>query len=274
MAQETKRRRRRVRKALTIAGSDSGGGAGIQADLKSFSASGVFGMSVITALTSQNTLGVTGVFDIPTDVVESQIDAIFADMGADAVKTGMLSSPEIVKCVSGRLRRYNVTNLVVDPVMAAKGGSPLLRQEAVETVKEYLIPLARVITPNLPEAEAILGTEIDEKDMESAAAELLKLGCKSVILKGGHGSGSHSTDVLYDGTQFHRLVSERIDTKNTHGTGCTFASAVAAWLARGFTVQEAAENAKKYITEAIRRADEMNVGSGHGPVNHFFMLKS
>ena len=242
-----------MKKALTIAGSDSGGGAGIQADIKAFSANGVFGMSVITAITAQNTLGVTDVYDLPLSIVDAQIDAIFADMGADAVKTGMLSSSEIVITVAEALKKYKVQRLVIDPVMVAKGGSKLLRSEAVETIKKYLIPLALVLTPNIPEAEELLGKKID--NMEKAAEELMKLGCSNVILKGGHGEGEHAPRIL---------------TKNTHGTGCTFASAVAAWLAKGFSVEEAAKKAKEYITGAITHADGMEIGSGHGPVNHFY----
>ncbi|WP_022851153.1 bifunctional hydroxymethylpyrimidine kinase/phosphomethylpyrimidine kinase [Limisalsivibrio acetivorans] len=262
-----------MKKALTIAGSDSGGGAGIQADLKSFSANGAFGMSVITALTAQNTLGVTGVYEIPTDFIEQQIDAVFADMGADAVKTGMLSSPEIVACVAKSLKKHGVENLVVDPVMVAKGGSPLLKDEAVETVKSELIPLAKVITPNIPEAEVLLGRRLEDAHLEDAAAELLELGCRSVILKGGHGEGEYSNDIYYDGENLVILKAERKSTKNTHGTGCTFASAVAAWLARGKGGPEAAAEAKSYITNAIAGADSLNIGSGHGPVDHFFMLE-
>ncbi|MCD8490516.1 MAG: bifunctional hydroxymethylpyrimidine kinase/phosphomethylpyrimidine kinase [Geovibrio sp.] len=257
-----------MKKALTIAGSDSGGGAGIQADIKSFSANGVFGMSVITAITAQNTLGVTDVFDLPLSIINSQIDAIFADMGADAVKTGMLSSPEIVVTVADAMKKYRVRKLVVDPVMVAKGGSPLLRAEAVDTVKKHLIPLALVITPNIPEAEVLLGHSID--DFEEAAKELRALGCANVILKGGHGSGLHSRDLLYDGNEFIWLDAPRVVTRNTHGTGCTFASAVAAWLAKDYDITEAAFEAKRYITEAIRHADSMNIGRGHGPVNHFY----
>lgn len=257
-----------MKKALTIAGSDSGGGAGIQADLKSFSANGVFGMSVITAITAQNTFGVTDVFDLPLSIINSQIDAIFADMGADAVKTGMLSSSEIVITVSEAVKKHNIKNLVVDPVMISKGGSKLLRTEAVETIKKYLIPLAKVITPNIPEAEELLGRKID--NYEKAVEDLLKLGCESVILKGGHSGGPESCDILFDGVNLVYMNESRIFTKNTHGTGCTYASAVAAWLAKGCDVREAALEAKKYITEAILNADKMEVGGGHGPVNHFY----
>jgi len=257
-----------MKKALTIAGSDSGGGAGIQADIKSFSANGVFGMSVITAITAQNTFGVTDVFDLPLSIINAQIDAIFTDMGADAVKTGMLSSPEIVLTVADAVKKYSVKKLVVDPVMVAKGGSQLLREEAVETVKTHLIPLAFVITPNIPEAEVLLGHKID--CFEEAAKELFALGCSNVILKGGHGTGEQSRDLLYDGQEFIYLDAPRVITRNTHGTGCTFASAVAAWLAKGYDITEASFEAKRYITEAIRHADSMHIGGGQGPVNHFF----
>jgi len=256
--------------ALTIAGSDSGGGAGIQADLKSFMAAGVFGMSVITAVTVQNTKGVTGVHEIPLNIIEAQIDAVFSDIQVDAVKTGMLSSPEIVELVADKMNALKVKNLVVDPVMIAKGGSPLLREEAVKNMKEKLIPAASVITPNIPEAEVLIGEKIlTENGKKDACKKLIAYGCGAVIVKGGHMQGAISSDLLYDGKEFYEFSTPRIETKNTHGTGCTFASSVAARLAKGLSLVDAVEDAKNYITNAIKRADELNVGEGHGPVYHW-----
>ncbi|MCD8553226.1 bifunctional hydroxymethylpyrimidine kinase/phosphomethylpyrimidine kinase [Seleniivibrio sp.] len=263
-----------MKKALTIAGSDSGGGAGIQADIKSMSANGVFAMSVITAVTAQNTLGVQGYVDIPLEYIEMQIDSIFADLIPDAVKTGMLSNPDTVALVSFKLAQYHVDNLVVDPVMVAKGGSPLLRQEAVDKMKNLLFPQALVLTPNIPEAEFITGKKIvSGADMKEVCLEIADMGVQNVLLKGGHMGSPEATDLLYDGSEFHTFTTPRIDTKNTHGTGCTMASAIAAGLAGGLSVYDAVDAAKKYIQKAIEHADEMHVGSGHGPVNHFWMMK-
>ncbi len=255
-----------VARVLTIAGSDSGGGAGIQADLKTITALGGFGMSVITALTAQNTLGVHGIHEVPTDFIEKQFDAVATDIGVDAAKTGMLSSSEIMLVVAEKIEQYGIEMLVVDPVMVAKGGAMLIRQEAKRTLIDGLLPLAFVITPNIPEAEELTGMRIiTVGDMQKAAEAIHRMGAKNVFLKGGHMSGD-ALDVLYDGTDFHQFVSERIDTKNTHGTGCTISAAIATGLAQGMDVYEAVGRAKEYITAAIRAS--FSIGSGHGPTNH------
>lgn len=255
--------------ALTIAGSDSGGGAGIQADLKTFSALGTYGASVLTAITAQNTLGVTAVFELPTDIIVAQIDAVVTDLRPDVVKTGMIASTEIIGAVAERIRHYRLDRLVVDPVMVAKGGHPLLRPDAVAALREQLLPLALVATPNLPEAEALLGRRIETLDaMRAAARELVQqYGARAVVVKGGHRAGP-AVDVFFDGEKIHELEAERIATQNTHGTGCTFASAIAAYLARGEPLAAAVRQAKQYLTEALRHA--YPVGSGHGPVHHFW----
>lgn len=256
-----------VKRVLTIAGSDSGGGAGIQADLKTITALGGFGMSVITALTAQNTLGVQGVYDIPVEFIEAQFDSVASDIGVDAAKTGMLSSSAIIRCVAKKIRQYKIRKLVVDPVMVAKGGSPLLREEARGTLIKELIPLAAVVTPNIPEAEVLTGMRIAKKDyMKKAAVLIHKLGAKNVVVKGGHLEGD-AMDLLFDGKSFHELAVKRIDTKHTHGTGCTFASAIATGLAQGLRVPEAVQRAKDYVTEAIRFG--LAIGGGQGPTNHF-----
>ena len=260
-----------IPRALTIAGSDSGGGAGIQADLKTFAALGVYGTSALTAITAQNTLGVTDVLELPTTLIESQIDAIVSDIGTDAVKTGMLSSSDIIEAVAAKLSEHGLTTLVVDPVMVAKGGDRLLREEAVEALRSVLVPLASVVTPNVPEAEVLTGLEIGSiEDLKAGARFLVdELGAGSAVVKGGHLDGP-ATDVLYDGSDFVTFTSERIDTPNTHGTGCTFASAVAAGLAQGMDVSDAVRQAKDYVTVAIRTNFPM--GGGHGPLNHFHEL--
>ena len=253
--------------AMTIAGSDSGGGAGIQADLKTFSALGVFGTSTLTAITAQNTVGVTAVHEIPTDVIAAQIDAVITDIGADAVKTGMLSSSAIVATVADSVRRHSITNLVVDPVMVAKSGDRLLREEAIATICNELIPLAKVVTPNIPEAEDLTGQTIGSDDDARRAAEaIINMGAKSVVIKGGHREGP-PTDILYDGEEFAEFTAERIPSTSTHGTGCTFASAVAAGLAHGLETAAAVQQAKEYVTAAIRAA--YPIGNGHGPLHHF-----
>ncbi|MDO9515565.1 MAG: bifunctional hydroxymethylpyrimidine kinase/phosphomethylpyrimidine kinase [Syntrophales bacterium] len=255
-----------VARVLTIAGSDSGGGAGIQADLKTITALGGFGMSVITALTAQNTLGVHGIHEVPTDFIEKQFDAVATDIGVDAAKTGMLSSSEIMLVVAEKIKQYGIEKLVVDPVMVAKGGAMLIRQEAKQTLIDRLLPLAFVITPNIPEAEELTGMKIATvDDMQEAAVSIYRMGAKNVFLKGGHMSGD-AFDLLYDGTNFHQFVSERVDTKNTHGTGCTTSAAIATGLAQGMNVYEAVSRAKEYITEAIRSS--LTIGGGHGPTNH------
>ena len=257
-------------RAMAIAGSDSGGGAGIQADLKTFAALGVYGTSVVTAVTAQNTLGVTAVHHIPTQTIAAQIDAVLTDIGANAVKTGMLASSSIIECVVSQVRRHSVQWLVVDPVMVAKSGDPLLEESAVDTLRSQLVPAASVITPNIPEAEALTGIQISS-DFEArrAAEELVRMGAKSVVLKGGHREGP-AVDLFHDGTQWREFTSDRIATSNTHGTGCTFASAIAAGLARGLGLLDSVAMAKDYVTEAIRSS--FPVGHGHGPLNHFYKV--
>jgi hydroxymethylpyrimidine/phosphomethylpyrimidine kinase len=255
---------------MTIAGSDSGGGAGIQADLKTFAALGVYGTSVLTAITAQNTVAVTAVHEVPTDIIAAQIAAVMGDIGADAVKTGMLSSSAIVELVAGELKRHRVRQLVVDPVMVAKSGDSLLRPEAVESLRTRLVPLAAVVTPNIPEAEVLTGLKItSDADVRRAAQQIIGMGARAVVVKGGHREGP-ATDLFYDGARFQEFTAPRIQTTNTHGTGCTFASAVAAGLARGMDVLDAVALAKEYVTEAIRHA--FPVGQGHGPLNHFYKL--
>jgi hydroxymethylpyrimidine/phosphomethylpyrimidine kinase len=265
-----------MKKVLTIAGSDSCGGAGIQADLKSFSANGVYGMSVITAITAQNTMGVLAVQDLEEEIIKAQIDAIFTDIAVDAVKIGMVSSISTIDAISEKLKQYKPKNLVLDPVMISKSGYSLLKPESKTALIKKLIPLAALITPNVPEAEEILRevnadiTSIETVEhMENAAKELYKLGCKNVLLKGGHMQGE-AIDVLYDGSEVVHFHSERIHTKNTHGTGCTLSSAIAANLARGFSMREAIKNSKEYITTGIKHS--LDIGHGVGPTNHFYEL--
>ncbi|RXI99468.1 bifunctional hydroxymethylpyrimidine kinase/phosphomethylpyrimidine kinase [Anaerobacillus alkaliphilus] len=258
-----------IAKALTIAGSDCGGGAGIQADLKSFQERDVFGMSVITVLTAQNTLGVHGVYPQTLEAIGAQIDAIFQDMGTDAVKTGMLFSDEIVHLVVEKLQQYKAKNIVVDPVMIAKGGAPLLQKQAMDTVKSRLLPIATVITPNLPEACEILGLDSINtlEEMKKAAKALRELGPKYVVLKGGHLEGSNeAVDILFDGEEYFYFTAKRIDTIHTHGTGCTFAAAITAELAKGKSVHEAVGTAKQFIQAAIE--ESLCIGKGIGPTKH------
>lgn len=256
-------------KALTIAGSDSGGGAGIQADLKTFQELDVFGMTAITAVTAQNTLGVHGVQAIPKEMIGLQIDSVAQDLGVDALKTGMLFSSEIIKSVAEKIRQYGWGKVVVDPVMIAKGGAPLLQQEAITAVKEYLLPYAFIITPNIPEAEELTGVSIQtEADKIEAAKKLISFGVKNVIIKGGHDQDrNESIDLLFDGKDSYTFTSYRIPTKNTHGTGCTFSAAITASLAKGLSVYEAVSIAKRFITAAIE--EDLKLGSGHGPTNHW-----
>jgi hydroxymethylpyrimidine/phosphomethylpyrimidine kinase len=255
-----------VTRVLTIAGSDSGGGAGIQADLKTITVLGGFGMSVITALTAQNTLGVQGVYEVPEDFVEKQFDSVATDIGIDAAKTGMLANSKIIRVVSKKLRQYGINKLVVDPVMVAKGGAPLIVNEAKKSLIEELLPLALIITPNIPEAEELAKIKVSSiDDMKKSAEIICGLGAKNVVVKGGHLAGN-PVDILYDGKNFHEFTSERIDTKNTHGTGCTFSAAIATKLAERKSVFEAVKTAKEYTTAAIRFF--LNIGSGHGPTNH------
>ena len=262
-----------MKQVLTIAGSDSGGGAGIQADIKAMSANGVFAMSAITAVTAQNTEEVTDVFELPLSIVVAQIDAVFDDFDVSAVKTGMLSSAEIVKVVAKLLKPQNVTNLVVDPVMIAKSGHRLLKPDAVEALMHELIPLALVVTPNIHEAQQLSGIEIKTlNDARKAAKIIHRLGCRHVLIKGGHLLEDRATDLLYDGRFFELFKSEFIDTPHTHGTGCTFASAIAAHLALGKPLTQAITAAKAYLTEAIRHS--LSIGHGKGPTHHFYFLKS
>jgi hydroxymethylpyrimidine/phosphomethylpyrimidine kinase len=256
-----------IPRALTIAGSDSGGGAGIQADLKTFAALGVYGLSALTAITAQNTQGVRAAQDLPPALIEAQIDAVLEDIGTDAAKTGMLSSSAIIEVVARCVSRWNL-RLVVDPVMVAKGGDPLLQTEAITTLSTVLLPLAEVVTPNLFEAEVLTGQHIETlDDMRSAARAIFTLGPSHVIVKGGHRI-AEPVDVYFDGKYFVELRAERISTRHTHGTGCTFSAAIAAFMARGLPVDAAIANAKSYITEAIRHAP--GLGKGHGPVGHFW----
>ncbi len=254
---------------LTIAGSDSGAGAGIQADLKTFAALGVYGTAAITAITAQNTLGVTAVQEVSPGIVAAQIDAVVADIRPDAVKTGMLASAPIIEVVAAKVREHGLPNLVVDPVMVAKSGDRLLREDAVAALRDLLLPLCAVVTPNLPEAEVLAGHSIgSDEDARRAAEEIVGLGAGAVVVKGGHRGTPEAVDVLYDGNAFREYSAPRIDTTSTHGTGCTFASAIAAYLARGEPLAEAVGQAKEYLTEALRRA--YPIGGGHGPVHHFY----
>jgi hydroxymethylpyrimidine/phosphomethylpyrimidine kinase len=257
----------RVRTALTIAGSDSGGGAGIQADLKTFSALGVFGMSALTAITAQNTLGVTAVFELPPEIVAAQIDAVVTDIGVDATKTGMIANAEIIRVVAQKVREHGISTFIVDPVMVATSGDRLLPESAVEALRTELLPLATVVTPNLPEAGVLIGREVTTlAEMRNAARAIVDLGARSALVKGGHLAGD-AVDVFYDGDQFVELAARRIPTTSTHGTGCTLASAIAALLAKGESLEQAVRDAKAYVTAAIERA--YPVGHGHGPVHHF-----
>lgn len=256
-------------RALTVAGSDSGGGAGIQADLKTFAALGVYGASVLTAITAQNTVGVRAVHDVPPEMVAAQIDAVLEDIGTDAVKTGMLSSAAVIDAVVERLRAHRVTRLVVDPVMVARSGDRLLHEDAVAALRELLIPLAEVVTPNAPEASVLAGLEVvDDPSAREAARRIHALGPSLVIVKGGHLGGERSDDVAFDGATFEVLSAPRIDTPHTHGTGCTFSAAIAAELARGRSSLEAARAAKTFLHGAIEHAEPL--GSGHGQVNHLW----
>ena len=261
-----------VKQVLTIAGSDSGGGAGIQADIKSMSANGVYAMSVITAVTAQNTEEVTDVFELPPSIIAAQIDAIFDDFDVSAVKTGMLSSSAIIQVVVGMLKPQNQAPLGVDPVMIAKRGRALLKPDAVDVLKTALLPLALVVTPNIHEAQQLSGIEIASlADARRAAKVIYQFGCKHVLIKGGHLLAERATDLLYDGRFFNVFRGEFIETPHTHGTGCTFASAIAAHIARGKSVVDAVQAAKTYLTEAIRNS--LAIGHGKGPTDHFYFLR-
>jgi hydroxymethylpyrimidine/phosphomethylpyrimidine kinase len=258
--------------AVTIAGSDSGGGAGIQADLKTFAAFGVYGACAITALTAQNTRGVTAIHDVPADFVAAQIDAVFSDLDVGAVKLGMLSKAVVIRTVADRLDRYKAKNIVLDPVMVATSGDRLLDRDAIVAMRNEMIPQALVVTPNLPEAAALVGSSParNEREMEVQAREILALGARNVLIKGGHGSGDESVDLLVGQGTVIRLSAKRIATKNTHGTGCTLSSAIAAGLAKGHDLAAAAHDAKTYVTTVIAAADQLQVGHGNGPLHHYF----
>jgi hydroxymethylpyrimidine/phosphomethylpyrimidine kinase len=254
-------------KALTIAGSDSGGGAGIQADLKTFAARGVYGTSALTAITAQNTLGVSGVLELPTEIIAAQIDAVLADIGTDAAKTGMLSSVPIIETVAAKLRQWQIEKLVVDPVMVAKSGDRLLREDAVQAVREQMLPLALMLTPNLYEAEILLNRAVQTiEEMQDAARDIAAMGARFVVVKGGR-RNDHSVDVLFDGGECIEYSMPYIDTRNTQGTGCTFSAAIAAEIAKGTDVREAVAIAKTYVTSGMRQAPA--IGGGHGPLQHF-----
>ncbi len=262
-------------RALTIAGSDSGGGAGIQADLKTFSALGVFGMSAITALTAQNTREVTGIFPAPPEFIARQIDAVMDDIGAHAVKIGMLHSPQVIEAVADRLSHWHCPNVVVDPVMISKSGDKLLLDDAVAALKQTLIPMATLITPNLPETSVLLDRPVrTSSDMQKAARDLADFGPAHVLVKGGHLEGDKSFDLLYTPStgRMVELPGIRIDTPNSHGTGCTLSSAIAAGLAKGMDMEAAVASAKAYITAALEAGAAYATGKGHGPVHHFYDL--
>lgn len=259
-----------MKKALTIAGSDCSGGAGIQADLKTFSAHGVFGMSVIVSVVAENTSRVIDIQDITPEMIEKQIDAVFEDIIPDSVKIGMLSTPQCMQAVAKKLIQYQPKNVVIDPVMYAKNGCPLMEPSSIGELIEKIIPLADVLTPNIPEAECISGVKIDSlEDVKKAAEIIYKMGCKNVLIKGGHAIGD-AEDTLYDGKNFSYFKAHRINTKNTHGTGCTLSSAIASNLAIGLDIIGSVENAKKYVTTAIKNS--LAIGKGCGPTNHFYDL--
>jgi len=264
---------KKYHKVLTIAGSDSSGGAGIQADLKTFSALGCYGMSAITALTAQNTKGVTAIHAVPPAFAEEQLEAVFGDIGADAIKIGMLYSAEMIETVARQLKKHHAKNIVLDPVMVTQNGDKLLKDEAIEAIKEYLMPLAMVLTPNLPEASVLLNRQVHNlRDMRQAAREIASCGSRCILLKGGHLDGDDCTDLLFISPEdrFVVLKGRRIDTRNNHGTGCTLSSAIASFLARGLPLDEAARSAKEYITGAIRAGAEYEIGNGHGPAHHHY----
>lgn len=258
-----------IYKALTIAGSDSGGGAGIQADLKTFQELGVYGMSVITAVTAQNTLGVQGVYPMSVEAIERQLASIGEDLRPDALKTGMLFSGEIIGIVAAAIKKYGWKQIVIDPVMIAKGGASLLQQEAIDAMIHSLLPLADVVTPNIPEAEALSGISITNGDSrQKAAMRIHAFGCKHVMIKGGHEANTEqATDLLYDGVSFTEFTSKRLITQHTHGTGCTFAAALTSGLAQGLTTKASLQLAKNFIHAAI--SEPLHIGSGHGPTNHW-----
>jgi hydroxymethylpyrimidine/phosphomethylpyrimidine kinase len=260
--------------ALTIAGSDSSGGAGIQADLKTFSALGVYGASAITALTAQNTTGVSAIHPVPADFIGAQIDAVFADLAVGAVKIGMLGTEAAILAVADRLGRWQGAPTVLDPVMVAGSGDALLDPGAEFALRAHLLPMAHIVTPNIPEAARLLGAAeaVDEMMMVRQGELLLSLGAKAVLMKGGHSAGREAVDIFLDGANIVRLAADRIRTKNTHGTGCTLAAAIAAFLAKGRTMLDAVREGKVYLTNALIKADELAIGHGRGPVHHFHAL--
>jgi hydroxymethylpyrimidine/phosphomethylpyrimidine kinase len=257
--------------ALTIAGSDSSGGAGIQADLKTFAALGVYGASVITALTAQNTQGVTGIHQVPPDFVTAQIDAVFADLEVAAVKIGMVAELSVIEAIAAGLTRWSPKHIVLDPVMVATSGDRLLANDAVEALRAKLVPRASILTPNLPEAAALLDEPVasSEAAIEDQGRRLLALGCPAVLIKGGHGQGSESIDYLVRESGAIALAAPRVATQNTHGTGCSLSSAIAAGLAKGEDLETAVRNAKAFVSAAITGSDRFSVGHGHGPIHHF-----
>jgi hydroxymethylpyrimidine/phosphomethylpyrimidine kinase len=257
--------------AVTIAGSDSGGGAGIQADLKTFSALNVYGASIVTAITAQNTREVAAIHDVPAAMIAAQIDAVFSDLAVNAVKIGMLSVPAAIATVAAGLDRWRATHVVLDPVMIATSGDRLLGAEAIDILKRELIPRALVVTPNLHEAAALTGEPVaqNEDEMRAQAQRLLGIGAQAVLIKGGHAQSADATDLLVTPAAVARFTAQKIDTRNTHGTGCTLSSAIAAGLAKGLALAAAVADAKAYVTAAIDAADELSIGHGHGPVHHF-----
>jgi hydroxymethylpyrimidine/phosphomethylpyrimidine kinase len=261
-----------MKQALTIAGSDSGGGAGIQADLKTMHAHGVFGTSVITAVTAQNTVEVTEAYELPTSLIKAQMNAVLDDFDIAAAKTGMLSSSDIVKTVSDTLRKREVSKLVVDPVMISKSGYKLLKDDAIRTLTRELLSIALVVTPNLHEAQLLAAMPIGSiEQMKRAARRICEHGCQSVLIKGGHAEFKKATDLLFDGEEFHEFEAEFVDTKNLHGTGCTYSAAITARLALGEPLVDAVGHAKTYISRAIEAS--LDIGRGHGPTHHFYFLK-
>ncbi len=260
-------------KVLTIAGSDSGGGAGIQADLKTFSAIGCYGMSVITALTAQNTQGVKAIHAVPPVFAAQQIDAVLTDIGAEAIKIGMLYAAELIETVAETLKKHGAQKIVLDPVMVSQSGDKLLQDDAIEAIKAHLMPLADIVTPNIPEASVLCGKQLKQwSDIESAAETLAQHGSRSILIKGGHGDEKKSTDLLFLAREnrFVRLAADRIKTDNNHGTGCTLSSAIASYMAKGHDIEAAVQKAKAYMNQAIAAGAQYQIGHGHGPVHHFF----
>lgn len=261
----------KIPRALTIAGSDSGGGAGIQADLKTFTALKVYGLSVITSVTAQNTVGISSIHDLPTKFIESEFDTVMNDIGCDAAKIGMLSNKKIIQLIDNKIKKYKIKKTVLDPVMVSKSGTKLLKDSAISTLIRELIPEIHIITPNIPEAEVLSEIKIKNVgDIKKAAEKIKKLGCDHVLIKGGHLNTPDAVDILYDGKNFIEFKSKKIKTKNTHGTGCTYSAAICSELAKGNSVVDSVKSAKIYVTKAIKNS--LNIGKGHGPLNHFWAL--